>query len=346
MFSTGNSIDSLQVTGKVIIAETGQADSTMIVLLHSSKDDSAIIKQSPRYVARLDKTGSFTFRNLPDSSYSLYALKDEGRQMKYMSVGQFLAFADSTVRPSVAPKPVTLYAYKEKDTATNKPAESPIAPARPAGNRRVGDVTVQDKRLKFQTNAVGTLDLLDSLRFTFPVPIKYFDSAKVQFTNEKFEPITNFRYIKDTSNTKVTLVYSWTENTSYNLILDKDFAEDTAGHKITRTDTIEFRTKKNSDYGLVRLRFPNLDLSKNPVLQFVQSDQVKYSYVFNGGKEFYAKLFAPGDYDLRILLDENKNGVWDPGEFFGKHIQPEKVIPITRKLTVKPNWDNEVDITL
>src|SRR6185436_8856129 len=122
--------------------------------------------------------------------------------------------------------------------------------------------------------------------------------------------------------------------TSYNLILDKDFAEDTAGHKITRTDTIEFRTKKNSDYGLVRLRFPNLDLSKNPVLQFVQSDQVKYSYVFNGGKEFYARLFAPGDYDLRILLDANKNGVWDPGEFFGKHIQPEKVIPITRKLTV------------
>ena len=39
-------------------------------------------------------------------------------------------------------------------------------------------------------------------------------------------------------------------------------------------------------------------------------------------------------------------GVWDPGEFFGKHIQPEKVIPITRKLSVKPNWDNEVDIML
>lgn len=348
MFSTGKSLDSLRLTGKVIIAETGLADSTMIVLLHSSRDDSAVIKKTPRYIARLDKSGSFTFRNLPDSSYRLYALKNEGRQMKYISIGQFFAFEDSAVRPQVAPKPVTLYAYKERDTATNKPVVAPTAPpTRPAGNRRVGDVTVQDKRLKFATNISGGIfDLLDTLRFSFPVQIKYFDSTKVAFTNEKFEPITNFRYIKDTSNTKVTLIYNWTENTPYNLILDKDFAEDTAGRKIPRIDTIEFRTKKNSDYGLVRLRFPNLDLSKNPVLQFVQSDQVKYSYIFAGGKEFYAKLFVPGDYNLRILFDDNKNGIWDPGEFFGKHIQPEKVRPISRKLSVKPNWDNEVDITL
>jgi hypothetical protein len=57
-------------------------------------------------------------------------------------------------------------------------------------------------------------------------------------------------------------------------------------------------------------------------------------------------LFLPGEYDLRILYDENKNGVWDAGDFFGKHRQPEKVTPLSRKLTVKANWDNLVDIKL
>ena len=64
------------------------------------------------------------------------------------------------------------------------------------------------------------------------------------------------------------------------------------------------------------------------------------------GRDFNAKLFMPGEYDLRILYDDNKNGIWDSGAFFDKHRQPEKVMPINRKLNVKANWDNIVDITL
>ena len=46
------------------------------------------------------------------------------------------------------------------------------------------------------------------------------------------------------------------------------------------------------------------------------------------------------------LFDENKNGIWDAGKFFGKHKQPELVKPIERKITVKANWENEFDISL
>ena len=110
-------------------------------------------------------------------------------------------------------------------------------------------------------------------------------------------------------------------------------------------DTLTFETKKNDDYGLVRLRFLNLPLNRNPVLQFVQGDDVKFSHVFTNN-EFYAPLFIPGDYDLRLVFDENKNGKWDTGKFFGEKRQPEKVQLISRKLNVKPRWDTEVDIQL
>jgi hypothetical protein len=31
--------------------------------------------------------------------------------------------------------------------------------------------------------------------------------------------------------------------------------------------------------------------------------------------QYSNSLFNPGDYELRILFDENKNGIWDPGDF-------------------------------
>jgi hypothetical protein len=55
------------------------------------------------------------------------------------------------------------------------------------------------------------------------------------------------------------------------------------------------------------------------------------------------KMFKPGTYDIRILQDANKNGIWDTGNFY-KHIQPEHCISIPQKLSVRSNWDNEVDV--
>ncbi|OQP49296.1 hypothetical protein A4H97_28555 [Niastella yeongjuensis] len=343
LFSTGSTLDSLSLTGKVIIAETGKIDSTLIVMLHRNADDSAVIKEKPRYVARLDNQGNYTFKNLPADSFSLYALKDDGGQRRYLNNSQLFAFADTRVIPSIAPKPITLYAYTEKEKAdTSKPKSKP-APAKPAAN---GKKTEKPTHLKVETNLAGSeLDLLSQFELQFANPLKTFDSTKVILANDKNEPLTNYRFTRDTSNKKVTISYAWTENTPYKLILDKDFATDTTGNNIGKNDTVEFHTKKQSDYGLVRLRLINLDFKKNPVLQFVSGDQVKYSYPMTG-KEFNARLFQPGDYDLRILYDDNKNGIWDEGSFFGHHRQPEKVLPISRKLTVKANWDNIVDITL
>jgi hypothetical protein len=77
----------------------------------------------------------------------------------------------------------------------------------------------------------------------------------------------------------------------------------------------------------------------------VQNDKIIESTPL-AGTEWSRKLFNPGEYDLRILFDDNKNGVWDQGRFFGVKRQPEIVITLNTKLSIRANWDNEKDITL
>src|SRR6186713_1119862 len=65
VFSTGPYIDSLQLSGRVLLAENGKTDSTLTIVLHQEFNDSAVVKNRPRYAARVDSSGYFRFRNLP-----------------------------------------------------------------------------------------------------------------------------------------------------------------------------------------------------------------------------------------------------------------------------------------
>jgi len=339
-FSTGRYIDSLELHGKVVLAETGKTDSTLIVLLHTGKNDSAVVKEKPRYIARLDGKGNFVFKNLPPKTFYLYALKDEGGTHLYFNDKQLFAFADSPVVVQSKNKPVTLYAFSGKQAV--QPAS---LPSLNIGNRRKGAAETADKRLRYQTNLTNyQQDLLGNFIMTFESPLRIFDSSKIRlFSDSAFNPVANYKFEIDSSNRKILLTVTWKENTLYHITLDKDFAADSSGKKLLRTDTLSFKTKPLAQYGSLQLKFRNLDLSKNPVLLFITNDLIYKSFPL-GSSSFSQPLFLPGEYELRILYDENKNGKWDPGDFFGKHKQPEIVKPVERKITVKPAWQNEVEI--
>jgi Bacterial Ig-like domain len=334
IFSTGPYIDSLRFTGNVLLAETGVTDTTLTVLLHKTNIDSALIKEKPRYVAKLDGRGNFRFTNLPPGTFYAYALKDEGGGYRYMNKTQLFAFSDSAVTVSSNTKPITLYAYAGKET---------LPPVKPAAETR--NTKTADKRLKFSTNLSGERqDLLDKFMMTFERKLKNFDTAKVHFTTDTtFIPLSGYNWEMDSTKKIMSLDYPWQENALYNLVIEKDFATDTLGYQLLKPDTISFKAKGKNDYGKVIIRFRNLDLSQNPVLLFVQNNEVKKSFPLNSAN-FSDDLFIPGDYNLRILNDRNENGVWDPGVFFGKRVQPELVKPIQRTISIKAGRDNSFDI--
>ena len=330
VFSTGSTIDSLSLSGKVQIAETGKIDSTIIILLYRDANDSSVQQIKPNYIAKVNGDGSFIFNNLPQGNFSIYALLDGDAGKTYNSKTELFAFAEKSILVSTNNEPVSLYAYAEEKS--NK-TSSTTTKAK----------TATQKKLRYSLSAAGQKqDLRESLVIDFNNAIKNFDTSKIILTDTNYIPINTFSFLLDSN--KIILKTNWAEDFNYRLIVNKLAVRDSADSALAKTDTLRFKTKRESDYGNVVLRFNNIDFAKQPVLQFTQEGEVKESFLITG-KEWRNKLFPPGEYEIRILYDNNNNGKWDPGNYL-KKLQPEKVILLPKKLSVRENWDNESDINL
>ena len=49
----------------------------------------------------------------------------------------------------------------------------------------------------------------------------------------------------------------------------------------------------------------------------------------------------PGEYQIKLIIDNNGNKKWDTGNY-QLNLQPEKVIFYQDKITIRENWDNEI----
>jgi hypothetical protein len=341
-FSTGSSIDYNSYTGKVLEAETGKPyrDSSLLVILHRNLADTAVKKLSPRYFTRMNGKGEFTFRNLPRGTFAVYVVSNAFSR-KYDDSTQMFAFRSNPVTIGANTPRDTLYAYEEvKRTGVTSGVTGSLA-GRPAPNAKE-----TDKRLKYTIELDnGQQDLLGNMTLTFNRKLSVFDSAKIGLYDTSYNKLSGYSFSLDSTKTKLTLQYKWKESTALRLLIAKDAVADSAAVTLTKADTLRFFTKRESDYGSIRLRFVNLDLSKNPVLQLVQGEKLIESVPLTQ-PDFQRKLFKPGTYDVRILYDANKNGKWDPGKFFGEKRQPETVYLDSKQIVIRANWDNDVTITL
>lgn len=119
VFSTGDQIDSMCVTGLVQDCQTLQPIKAATVLLYKDHSDSAVFLRRPVAAAKTDDWGFFSIRNIQDTLYRVYAIKDENNNNLYDPETERIAFLDSLFRP-VTVYNDSLYELKKfdmKDTA-------------------------------------------------------------------------------------------------------------------------------------------------------------------------------------------------------------------------------------
>ena len=119
VFSTGEKIDSMCVTGLVQDCSTLMPVKGATVLLYKDHSDSAVFLKRPFAAAKTDDWGFFSIRNIQDTLYRVYAIKDENNNNKYDPESERIAFLDSLLRPTIVYND-SLYEFKKfdmKDTA-------------------------------------------------------------------------------------------------------------------------------------------------------------------------------------------------------------------------------------
>ncbi len=336
VFSTGNVIDNNSFSGKVIVAETGLIDSTIIAALYKNTNDTAIITQRPNYIAKLQGDGSFKFVNLPIGNFKLYVINNSYSK-KYDDSTQLFAFYDSLINIGSTTSQPTLYAFQEakKNTLPTAVATSTKAPT-----------TEKEKQLKYATSLEqGKQDILDTtLTLSFNRKIKNLDVDKIALYDTNYKKISNYNIELDSTKQSLFIHKKWVEKFFFYLVLQKDCVVDTTNTSLTKTDTLKFSTKNENEYGSVKIRFNNIDTAKHHVLLIYKEGKL-FETVKITQPEWIRKLYYTGEFDLKILTDTNNNGIWDTGNYKQKK-QPEVIKPLSKKLSVRANWENETEITL
>ncbi len=74
------------------------------------------------------------------------------------------------------------------------------------------------------------------------------------------------------------------------------------------------------------------------IVQLLQPKSAKVVKELKNSKNFTFKAVPPGEYQIRVLIDENGNGKWDPGNV-RKRMEPEPVLFSQGTTVLKANWE-------
>lgn len=98
-FSTGAVLDSMAIEGKVYEKEVGTPAKEMLVMLfeEDSIQGNDFFKKRPSYISKVGEDGSFTFRNLRNTTYEIYATEDADRSNTYSQPNERIAIAKDSL---------------------------------------------------------------------------------------------------------------------------------------------------------------------------------------------------------------------------------------------------------
>ena len=233
-------------------------------------------------------------------------------------------------------------------------------------NPNVDKLENKTERLRF---AVQHKDKIDTLSVLYKTPIQEYKINFNSFNDSKFQPNQNYKIagtapIKSIDKSLIN-VFKDTIAIPFDVRIDDvdkqvilfDFKKD-LGEKFeinvfpnaitdifeAKNDTLvyQFKTGVREDYGNLKVRVANLEDDVPVILQLIKKG--KGFEVVEERKSDY-KIFEfnhlnPGEYYLRLLVDENRNGIWDSGNLL-TGTQPEPVYIYPSKITIRALWDTD-----
>jgi hypothetical protein len=347
IFSTGSYFDSLNLHGRVFDAATGLPDSTTTIFLYpESENDSAVVRKKPAYAQKTDADGHFSFGLLPNKGFRAFAVQDADNNYIYSPATEKIDFLDYAARPLFENDSLlTFFIFKEVIDSTLE-AETGALTDRSGtrGRQRARSYPKNDPGYLVKVDTLnrekGSFDLTGPLIVELHKPLAEIDSSRIflSYDDNGIDVEAVRKLGADSSD--ITIYSTWQADRIYTLRLVKGWARDTSGAELPPGKYF-FRTKRTEDYGTLRLHIDSALTGKNFVLYIQKETDSIYQQAILSA-DITLPLLQPGNYILRIILDENENGKWDTGNLFEKK-HAEKVISYPGNVVLKSGWENEID---
>lgn len=203
--------------------------------------------------------------------------------------------------------------------------------------------TQKKDSLNISSTPSGTLNPRDFLILKASTPLVTIDNSKMKLINKDSVAVP-FKTIYDEFNqeVKIDFIKEPLEKYTFEAFPGAlvDFFEQT-------NDTLQYRltTQNSSEYANLRLTLKNV--KQFPVIIELTNDKgdILASDYSEGNPVIDFIGLLPNDFTLRIIYDENKNKIWDPGDFLEKR-QAEQVLYYPTLIHAGSNWDVDETIDL
>lgn len=155
---------------------------------------------------------------------------------------------------------------------------------------------------------------------------------------------TNFKeaFFIDSIRKNFIFKFPFLPDSSYRLFIPPNTFTDIFG--LTNDSLLlDFKTQEEKYYGTLKL---NLKMKFGPeyLLQLINEKGDAFDYATSDKSIFTYSFLPPGSYKLKIIYDKNKDGKWTTGNYSEKK-KPETVIYYPGAVTIRSNWDLELDWT-
>jgi hypothetical protein len=206
-------------------------------------------------------------------------------------------------------------------------------------NAKVSTRKLTDRKMLVSDNlSKGELGINDTLKLIFEYPLLDWNEALFKITQGD-EVVNEVAFVLDQQR-NLLVVGDFLPDLVYQVSVLPNairFYDDALF-----TDSIQVSFKKLGSNKYSNLELVLEDKPATPmVIQLISNGAIVAERTVSIEQEsLIFQLLPPGEYVVRVVLDENENGKWDTGSWLTKQ-QPETIVWFRQSFTLRANWDTK-----
>lgn len=197
--------------------------------------------------------------------------------------------------------------------------------------------------IALNSNVRGKFNFEDSFSILGNTPLSSLDTTQVGLVvNDSL--LAPYTYTLDSINNKFDFDFEVEPNQRYRFAFLPGAVTDFFG-MVSDTLDYNFSVGSYADYGNLRVSISG-NVSYPLIVQLTnEQGEIQRELLATVPKTFEFNNLEPGKYMIRVIFDDNGNGIWDTGSYL-KKLQPEKVIYYPDVIDVRANWELEQTFTI